>query len=68
MGACDMSEELPVLDDKIKEAIVAELKRQAEERPAALKVSGSVERLTVDGEIDLDALAMVVVGSVAGGP
>ena len=68
MGACDMSEELPVLDDKIKEAIVADLIRQADERPAALKVSGSVERLTVDGEIDLDALAMVVVGSVAGGP
>lgn len=68
MGARDMTKELPVLEEKIKESIVAELKRQAEERPEALKVSGSVDRLKVDGEIDLDALAMVVIGSMAGGP
>lgn len=68
MGARDMTKELPVLEEKIKDSIVAELKRQAEERPQALKVSGSADGLKVEGEIDLDALAMVVIGSVAGGP
>lgn len=63
-----MTKELPVLEEKIKDSIVAELKRQAEERPQALKVSGSADGLKVEGEIDLDALAMVVIGSVAGGP
>jgi hypothetical protein len=63
-----MSEELPMMEEKIKEAIVAELKRQAEIRPGTLKLSASDDRLVVDGEIDMDALAMVIVGSVAGGP
>jgi hypothetical protein len=56
-----------VLDEKLKEAIVGELKRQAADRPQSLKVSNS-EDLVVNGRIDLDALIMVVVGSVAGGP
>jgi len=43
------------------------LKRQAADRPQSLKVSNS-EDLVVNGRIDLDALIMVVVGSVAGGP
>jgi hypothetical protein len=54
-----------VLDEKLKEAIVGELKRQAADRPNSLKVS---QDLVANGKIDLDALIMVVTGSVAGGP
>jgi hypothetical protein len=56
-----------VLDEKLKEAIVGELKRQAADRPQSLRVSDSQD-LVVNGKIDLDALIMVVAGSVAGGP
>jgi hypothetical protein len=55
------------LDEKLKEAIVGELKRQAADKPQALSVSDSPD-LFVNGKIDLDALIMVVAGSVAGGP
>ncbi len=58
-----------MFEDKMKQAIVDELKRQAELRPGSLKVQSVDEgRLSVEGEIDLDDLAMVMVGSVAGGP
>ena len=56
-----------MLEEKLKDAIVAELKRQAADRPQALRVESSPE-LVVNGEVDLDALVMVVAGSVAGGP
>ena len=56
-----------VLDEKLKDAIVGELKRQAADKPQLLKVSDS-QNLVVNGTIDLDALIMVVAGSVAGGP
>jgi hypothetical protein len=56
-----------VLDEKLKEAIVGELKRQAANRPQSLSVNDSQD-LVVNGKIDLDALIMVVAGSVAGGP
>jgi hypothetical protein len=55
------------LNEKLKEAIVGELKRQAADRPQTLSVSDSPD-LFVNGKIDLDALIMVVAGSVAGGP
>jgi hypothetical protein len=55
------------LDEKLKEAIVGELKRQAADRPQSLRVNDS-QGLIVNGKIDLDALIMVVAGSVAGGP
>jgi hypothetical protein len=57
-----------MLEDKLKEAIVGELKRQAANRPQALKVGGSSEELVVNGKIDLADLVMVIAGSVAGGP
>lgn len=62
-----------MLEEKLKEAIVGELQRQAADRPQSLKVQGpgdaqSSEELTVDGNIDLGALVMVVAGSVAGEP
>ena len=55
------------LGEKLREAIVGELKRQAADKPEALRVSDSPD-LLVNGKIDLDALVMVVTGSVAGGP
>jgi hypothetical protein len=58
---------MSALDEKLKEAIVSELKRQAADRPQSLSVNDSQD-LVVNGKIDLDALIMVVAGSVAGGP
>ena len=62
-----------MLEEKLKEAIVGELQRQAADRPQSLKVQGAreakgSEELTVNGRIDLGALVMVIAGSVAGGP
>ncbi|MBR0915463.1 hypothetical protein [Bradyrhizobium japonicum] len=57
-----------MLEEKLKEAILGELKRQAANRPQALKVEGSAEELTVNGKIYLADLVMVIAGSVAGGP
>ncbi|MCK1733493.1 hypothetical protein IVA79_05850 [Bradyrhizobium sp. 138] len=62
-----------MLEEKLKEAIIGELQRQAANRPQALKVQGAddakgSEELVVNGRIDLGALAMVIAGSVAGGP
>lgn len=58
-----------MLEEKLKEAIIGELKRQAANRPQSLKVDGSSEEeLVVNGKIDLAELAMVIAGSVAGGP
>ncbi|MGY3444777.1 MULTISPECIES: hypothetical protein [unclassified Bradyrhizobium] len=56
-----------MLEEKLKDSIVAELKRQAANHPDRLRVQSSPE-LSVNGEIDLDALAMVIAGAVAGGP
>jgi hypothetical protein len=57
-----------MLEEKLKESIIGELKRQAASRPQSLKVEGSSEELIVNGMIDLAALVMVIAGSVAGGP
>ncbi|WP_354138346.1 hypothetical protein [Bradyrhizobium sp. LB11.1] len=57
-----------MLEEKLKEAILGEFKRQAANRPEALKVEGSTEELIVKGKIDLADLVMVIAGSVAGGP
>jgi hypothetical protein len=61
------AEEAAMFEEKLKEAIVAELKRQAANHPQVLKVESSPD-LVVNGKVDLDALAMVVAGSMAGGP
>ena len=69
MGAGDMNPGgASPLEEKVKQAIIDELKRQADIRPGALKVSPGKTRLSVDGEIDLDDLTMVVIGARAGGP
>jgi hypothetical protein len=57
-----------MLEEKLKESIIGELKRQAANRPQSLKVEGFSEELIVNGMIDLAALVMVIAGSVAGGP
>jgi hypothetical protein len=62
-----------MLEEKLMEAIVEELKRQAANRPQLLKVeraddAKASEELIVNGKIDLAALVMVIAGSVSGGP
>jgi hypothetical protein len=60
-------ESLPMLEEKLKEAIVAELERQAANDPQSLSIEAS-EDLVINGKVDLDDLAMVIAGAVAGGP
>jgi hypothetical protein len=57
-----------MFEDKVEAAILAEIERQAEERPADLKLERRENRLFIEGEVDLAALAMAVAVSVAGGP
>ncbi|MBR0954385.1 hypothetical protein [Bradyrhizobium canariense] len=62
-----------MLEEKLTEAIVEELKRQAAIQPQSLQVeraddAKASEELVVNGRIDLAALVMVIAGSVAGGP
>ena len=54
-----------MLEEKLEEAVVAELKRQAANDPQSLSVD---DDLVVKGKVDLDDLAMVIAGAVAGGP
>lgn len=56
------------LEAKAIAAFVEELERQAAENPSKLRVRRSGDKVSVDGEIDVDALVMVIVGSMAGGP
>ena len=55
------------LEAQVAETVRIELERQAE-ATKELTVAGANGVLTVHGRIDLEALAMAVVGSVAGGP
>ena len=57
-----------MMEEKVREAIIAELRRQSEMENSKLMVSGDAARLNATGEIDLDALAMAIVGAVSGGP
>lgn len=66
MGTGDMSG--TPLETKAISAVIEELERQAAENPAKLKVQRAGDGITVNGEIDVDALVMAVVGSMAGGP
>jgi len=57
------------IEDQVRDAIVAELKRQSEAGEQGLRVtSGDAETITVEGRVNLDELTMAVVGSLAGGP
>lgn len=55
-------------EDLVREAIMVELTRQAEASPSTLQVEAEDDRIIVNGELDLDALAMAIIGSMAGGP
>ncbi|ASQ02974.1 hypothetical protein HR059_13320 [Sinorhizobium meliloti WSM1022] len=56
------------LEAKAINAVIEELQRQAAENPSKLQVRQAGDKLAVNGEIDVDAVVMVVVGSMAGGP
>jgi len=56
-----------MFEEKLKEAVVGELKRQAADQPQAPRVQSERE-FVVNGKVDLDALVMVIAGSMAGGP
>jgi hypothetical protein len=67
MGARDMTEMKP-LQEKATSAVLDELERQAAEKPDKLRVTRHGTTVTVNGELDVDGLVMVVVGAMAGGP
>jgi 5-formyltetrahydrofolate cyclo-ligase len=67
MGTRDMNDVLP-LEEKAINAVIEELERQAAENPEKITVKRTGATVSVNGEIDVDALVMVVVGSMAGGP
>jgi hypothetical protein len=56
------------MEDQVREALVAELRRQAEAEEGALQLAEEEGALTLSGRIDLDELTMAIVGSLAGGP
>lgn len=57
-----------MIEQQVRDAIVAELERQAAAKPEKLKVERTEDDLRVSGEVRLDELVMAVIGSVAGGP
>lgn len=57
-----------MIEQQVREAIVAELERQAAAKPGKLKVERTEDDLRVSGDVGLDELVMAVIGSVAGGP
>jgi hypothetical protein len=67
MSASDVVDGRP-FEKKAIAAVVEELERQAAEDPQKISVKRTEESLIVNGEIDVDALVMVIVGSLAGGP
>ncbi|MGU3664305.1 hypothetical protein ACLBX9_08995 [Methylobacterium sp. A49B] len=57
------------LDDAVRDAILAELKRQAEAEDPAPQVDLSESGYArITGRIDLEALQMVIAGAITGGP
>lgn len=61
-------ETLMNLHDHIRDAIIDELQRQADNGGASLKVEVENDRLVINGPVNLDDLVMVIAGSLAGGP
>ena len=55
------------MEDQLKEAIIDELRRQAE-ISSELEMRQDDNRVVLNGPIDVDAIVMVVAGSIAGGP
>lgn len=57
-----------MVEQQVRDAIVTELKRQAEREPESLRVEETDSRLVAHGTINIDELVAAIVGSVAGGP
>ena len=57
----------PEMEEKVRNAIIEELTRQAAEAPD-LNLRVEDPGIIVHGPVDLDALVMVVLGAMAGGP
>lgn len=55
------------MEEKVRDGLIEELKRQAAES-GELELRQSGDRIEVHGPLDIDALVMVVMGAVAGGP
>ena len=57
------------LQETLREAIIEELRRQAENSEGALALEdGNEADVIIRGPVNLDDLVMVIAGSVAGGP
>jgi hypothetical protein len=57
------------MEAQVRDALRTELERQAESSGGALKLADAGEgAVQLQGTVDLESLAMAVVGSVAGGP
>jgi hypothetical protein len=57
------------MEDKVREAMLGELNRQVAESTGRLMVRDAEDDdVIIEGRVDLEALAMAVVGAVSGGP
>ena len=56
------------IHDHIRDAIIDELLRQADNGDASLKVEVENDRMVINGPVNVDDLVMVIAGSLAGGP
>jgi len=56
------------VETEIRQAIIDELKRQADNSSSQLTVQTTNDQVTINGPVNLDDLVMVVMGAVAGGP
>ncbi|ESR22566.1 hypothetical protein [Lutibaculum baratangense] len=56
------------MQGELREAIVQELRRQAEISEGRLTVEAGDEDIVVNGPVKIDDLVMVIAGSLAGGP
>ena len=55
------------MEAQVREAILDELTRQAEAGGLTVQ-PGEEGAVTINGRVDLETLAMAIVGAVAGGP
>lgn len=55
------------LEARVREVVLEELQRQAEAGELTVE-PGSEGQVALNGRVDLETLAMAIVGAVAGGP
>ncbi len=56
------------LQEKIREGVIEELRRQAENSNDQLKFEVREEVVVINGPVNLEDMIMVITGSLAGGP